>query len=176
LAKLKEKQRDAPGSGPSAALGGSQKDRDVALEVIRLVSPVCTAEGLELIQVQYRRESAGRVLRLYIDKPGGIALADCADLSRQVGDLLEVSLETLGPHSLEVSSPGVERPLVKPEDFDRFKGNRAQVHLERPMDGRKKFTGTLLGMTDGAVRLMVDNREVVLPYGAIARARLAVAM
>ncbi|MBI9081966.1 MAG: ribosome maturation factor RimP [Desulfobacterales bacterium] len=130
------------------------------------------AEGMELIQVAYQRESAGRVLRLYIDKPGGVTLKDCADISRQVADLLDVSLDDVGPYGLEVSSPGVERPLVRVSDFERFKDRRARIQMDSPIDGRKAFTGILLGMTEDRVHLCVDNRTVALPYDGIAKAHL----
>ena len=78
-----------------------------------LVKPVCEAAGMELVLAEFRREPAGRILRLFIDRPGGVTLGDCAHISRQVADLLDVSMEGIGPYSLEVSSPGINRPLVK---------------------------------------------------------------
>lgn len=171
---MKSMEKTLVSSGPSPISAGTAKDRRVAEAVLALATPVCQAEGAELIQVVFRRENAGRVLRLFIDKPGGVTLEDCAAVSRQVDDLLEVSLDDIGPYSLEVSSPGAERPLVRPEDFDRFKDCRARITMARPVEGRKTFTGILLGLADGRLRLRVDNRTVDLPYGEIARAQLAV--
>ena len=172
LLKSKEIFTNSIDGGPPVAVAGTAKDRQIAQRVFDLVVPVCTTEGMELIQVAYQRESSGRVLRLYIDKPGGVTLEDCAGISRQVDDLLEVNLDDMGPYGLEVSSPGVERPLVRVGDFEKFKDRRARIQMASPMDGRKAFTGILLGMTEGRVLLHVDNRTVSLPYNGIAKAHL----
>ena len=82
-----------------------------------LAEPLCESEGLELIQVEYQRESAGRILRLYIDKPGGINLDDCVGVSRQMGDILDVHLQELGPYNLEVTSPGSGAPSGEKAGF-----------------------------------------------------------
>ena len=105
-----------------------------------LVEPVCAAAGLELVLAEFRRESTGRILRLYIDRPdGGVTLDDCAAISRQVTDLLDVSLEDIGPYNLEVSSPGIERPLVKTADYQRFTGKTARIQLHAPLNGQKNL-------------------------------------
>lgn len=170
--KSKEISTKSASGGPKAAVGGTAKERQIAQRVFDLAVPVCMANGMALIQVVYQRESVGRVLRLYIDKPGGVCLKDCADISRQVADLLDVSLDDVGPYGLEVSSPGVERPLVRVSDFERFRDRRARIQMASSIDGRKAFTGILLGMIEDQVHLRVDNRTVVLPYDGIARAHL----
>ena len=138
-----------------------------------MVEPLCASEGLELVHVEFQRESSGRILRLYIDKPDGINLDDCASVSRQMGDLLDVNLEDIGPYSLEVTSPGPERPLAKQEDFDKFKGSRAKIKTSRPLNGQKNFTGVLRGISGEQVNLQIGEQTVAIPYQDISKARLA---
>ena len=138
-----------------------------------MVEPLCASEGLELVHVEFQRESSGRILRLYIDKPDGINLDDCASVNRQMGDLLDVNLEDIGPYSLEVTSPGPERPLAKQEDFDKFKGSRAKIKTSRPLNGQKNFTGVLRGIIGEQVNLQIGEQTVAIPYQDISKARLA---
>ena len=141
-------------------------------QVWRLAEPLCRAENLELVHVEYQREQSGRTLRLYLDKPGGITLDDCAEISRQLGDILDVGLESLPPYRLEVSSPGLERPLGRLSDFERFKGCRAKVRTNRPLNGQKNFTGTLNGVSGLDVQLTLDRGSVAIALADIAKAHL----
>ena len=144
--------------------------------ITELAEPLCEAEGLELVHVEYQNEPGGRIARVYIDKPGGVLLDDCAHVSRQLSDLLDVSIDGDWAYNLEVSSPGSERPLSKPADFEKFKGQRAKIRLAEPLPGstggQKNFTGILAGMADGAVTLLVDDKPVSIPMRDIRRARL----
>ena len=146
-------------------------------KVAGLVRPLaellCASEGLELVHVEYQREANGRILRLYIDKPDGIKLDDCAAVSRQMGDILDVNLEDIGPYSLEVTSPGPERPLAQHEDFEKFKGCRAKIKTSQPLSGQKNFTGILLGISGDQVNLQIGEETIVIPYQDISKARLA---
>ncbi len=151
---------------------GRAKEQKVISRIWSLAEPLCESEGLELIQVEYQRESAGRILRLYVDKPDGIKLDDCVGVSRQMSDILDVNLEDVGPYSLEVTSPGPERPLAKKEDFDKFKGNRVKIKTYQPLNGRKNFTGVLLGLTGDEVSLQVDEQTLTLAVADISKARL----
>jgi ribosome maturation factor RimP len=144
----------------------------IARQVFAIAEPLCESEGIELVFVEFHSESTGRVLRLFVDKPGGITLEDCAAVSRQLTDILDVSLEDVGPYSLEVSSPGPERPIGKVDDFNRFKGKKIKVQTSRPIDGRKNFTGILAGFLDGQVNLTIDKQTVTIPHTSIKRARL----
>ena len=148
------------------------KDAEIIDRVGKLAEPLCEAEATELVHIEYRREPGGRVLRVYIDKPGGIGLEDCVEISRQLGDLLDVYLEEIGPYNLEVSSPGPDRPLGKARDFERFKGCQAKIRTHRPMDGRRNFTGVLMGVSEGRVNIMVGNKTVAVPFPEIQKARL----
>ena len=127
---------------------------------------------MELVQVEYQREAGGRVLRLFIDRPGGVTLDDCIQISRQAGDVLEVCLENMGPYSLEVSSPGTNRPLVKQFDYERFKGRRAKIKTIQALDGQKNFKGVLAGISEGLVKLSVDDNTITIPIMEIAKAHL----
>ena len=137
-----------------------------------LAEPLCEYEGLELVHVECQRESRGRILRLYIDRLPGVSLEDCTHISRQFGDLLDIELEDIGPYSLEVSSPGLDRPLSREKDFERFKGEAITLKTTRPIDGKKNFKGILAGISLGVVKLMIEERIVAIPYPDISTARL----
>lgn len=137
-----------------------------------LIEPLCEAEGMELVQVEYQREAGGRVLRLFIDRPGGVTLDDCVQISRQAGDVLEVGLENMGPYRLEVSSPGTNRPLAKQLDYERFKGKRAKIKTIQALDGQKNFKGVLAGISEGLVKLAVEGNTITIPFIEIAKAHL----
>lgn len=137
-----------------------------------LVRPICETEGLELIHVEFQREPGGRILRLYLDKPGGITLDDCSHVSRQASDLLDVALDIEESYNLEVTSPGPNRPLGEKEDFDRFVGQVAKIRVARPIEGQKNFTGVLKGTAGDTVRLEAGERTVEIPFELITKARL----
>ncbi|MFP4039871.1 MAG: ribosome maturation factor RimP [Desulfosudaceae bacterium] len=149
-------------------------DEDGALvsRVRRLVTPVCESEGLELVYIEFQREKSGRVLRFYLDREGGVSIEDCARVSRQASDLLDVYLEDGEAYTLEVSSAGIDRPLGKPQDFERFAGRTVVIKTNRPVDGRKRFKGVLLGMADNYVGITVDNHKFNVPCQAIKKAQL----
>ena len=149
-----------------------KRTAEIVRQVRQLTEPVCTAEGMELVHVEFQSEAHGRILRLYIDKAGGVTLDDCADLSRQVGDLLDVSLENVGSYSLEVSSPGAERPLGQLSDFDRFNGRTVKIRTFEPINEQKNFTGILTGTSEGLVTLSVGEKTIAIPYDDINKARL----
>lgn len=149
-----------------------KRDMEIASKAYELIEPLCDSEGVELVHVEYQREVSGKILRLYIDKQGGVTLTDCADISRQAGDILDVCLENDEPYNLEVSSPGFDRPLVKLKDFERFKGLQVKLKIDRPIDGQKNFKGTLLGISENNVNVSMDNRTVSIPFGDIKKAHL----
>lgn len=125
--------------------------------------------GYELVDVQ--ASNGGRLLRLFIDKPGGVGVEDCAALSRQITRVLEV--EGVEYERLEVSSPGLDRPLRKAPDFVRFAGHKVDVRM-RTADatGRRRFVGMLKGAGDGRVSMEMDGQTVALEIDDIERARL----
>jgi ribosome maturation factor RimP len=140
--------------------------------VTRLADPLCRAEGLELVYVEYQREPGGLTLRLYLDKPGGITLDDCVDISRQLEDMLDVHAQDMPPYRLEVSSPGTHRPVGKLADFERFKGQRVKIRLVTAVNGRKNVTGTLDGVDEQNVYLKVDDRRINFDFMDISKAHL----
>lgn len=137
------------------------------------VEPLLAGMTMELVEIQYRREGFGWVLRFFIDKEGGVTIDDCAKVSREISAYLEVEDLLDHAYTLEVSSPGLERPLKKREDFTRFAGRLARIKLLEPMDdGQRLLIGTLRGLEEDAVALVVDGKEVMVDMNNIARARL----
>ncbi len=134
-----------------------------------VVEATLAGMGFELVDA--RASGGGRQLAIYIDRPGGITVDHCAEVSRHLSRVLAV--EGIDYDRLEVSSPGLDRPLRKPADFTRFAGNRVDVRMRTPDEsGRKRFTGLLRGAQDGVATLEVDGREVALNLDEIDRARL----
>lgn len=155
-----------------ASLKREAYEKQFLAAVTRLAEPLCTSEGMELVHLEYRREAGGRVLRLYIDKPGGVKLDDCVGISRELSDILDARADADEPYRLEVSSPGVERPLGKLEDFRRFSGRKAKIRTHTAIEGRKNFTGILKGIADQRVRMEIDGTIVSITHDNISRARL----
>jgi ribosome maturation factor RimP len=139
-------------------------------KVWQLAEPLCRGEAVELVHVEDLNERGGRTLRFFIDKPGGVTLDDCANISRQLGDILDVGLGTQAAYRLEISSPGTPRPLGKLDDFERFKGGRIKIQTSRPLDGRKNFTGVLDDVSGLTVHLSVDNQPVAIAFADIKKA------
>jgi ribosome maturation factor RimP len=142
-------------------------------EIARIVEPSLEAMGYRLVRVTLSG-SQRPTLQLMAERrdEAPMSVDDCAEISRQVSALLDVADPIAGTYTLEVSSPGIDRPLVRPEDYDRFAGFEAQVELARPQDGKKRFRGRLLGRAADEVRLAAAAGEVRLPLAAIAKAKL----
>jgi ribosome maturation factor RimP len=139
------------------------------LNLEKLVEPVVAGMGYELVDLQ--ASGGGRLLRLFIDKPGGIGVEDCANVSRQLSRLFEV--EGVDYERMEVSSPGLDRPLRKAADFARFAGQRAEVRMRTPdAGGRRKFVGVLGGAAEGRLSIEVDGQTVQLAIDDVERAKL----
>ncbi|MFZ7126096.1 MAG: ribosome maturation factor RimP [Desulfobacterales bacterium] len=153
-------------------LPGTPREERVVLEAWRLAEPLCVEEGLELVFIEYRREAGGRVLRLYVDRQSGVSLEDCVAVSRQLGDLLDVHLEDLGPYRFEVSSPGSDRPLGKRSDFERFKGEEIRIRTLEAIDGQRNFKGILEGLVKDRVRIRTGEGALEIPLKEISKARL----
>lgn len=148
---------------------------DVETRVFALAEPLCAELNAELVAVEWQKTGKVWRLALYIDTEGGVSHELCADISRAVGDALD-KLDFIEPsYNLEVSSPGLERPLLKPADFQRFAGEPVAIKLFAARDGRKEFTGTLLGYTAGeGVKLLSDkgSEEMTFDTDEIAKAHL----
>ena len=146
----------------------------VTQSVTELIEPGLLADGLELVDVEFKKEGQNWVLRIYIDKEGGVTVADCQKVSRLAGDLIEVE-EVIEPvYTLEVSSPGLNRVLKKEKDFLKYSGKKIYVQCHAPMDGRKKFTGILKDFIDQSIHLEVDGQHYTIPLNLVAKANLVI--
>ena len=137
-----------------------------------MLEPVIALLGYELVGIEYLVQGGNNVLRVYIDKDGGVTLDDCQKVSRQVSGVLDVEDPIHDRYALEVSSPGLDRPLFTREHFARYTGQCVQIRLDKPLDGRRNFKGIIQGMQDEAVLLEVDGTQFVLPLQAIEKAKL----
>jgi len=150
-------------------------------EVREAAEPVCRARGLALLDARFVTDR-GLVLRVLIEREGadaergsGVALSDCQAVSRDLAAALDAdgNIAPTGHYRLEVGSPGLDRPLFSAGDYDRFRGREARLSTRMPREGRRKFTGTLLGVDgDARVMLRVDGRDIAIPLDDIATARL----
>ena len=142
-------------------------------QVERIVGTLLKSEGLDLVDVEFRKEARGWVPRIFMDKPGGVTLDDCTEISRQLGDQIEV--EDLIPHAytLEVSSPGLERPLKREKDFLHSIGKLIQLSTNAPFQGQTFFKGVLLDyQAAGCLRLAETKKIWEIPVNFVAKARL----
>ena len=144
------------------------------IEIEAMLAPAVTALGLELLGSEYSAGNASALLRLYIDAPGrAVNVEDCAAVSREVSALLDVNDPIDGHYTLEVSSPGIERPLFRPEHFARFIGEQAKVTVDLPIDGRRRFQGAIVRVEGDEIVMQQDGREVRIPHPNVTKARLA---
>ena len=137
-----------------------------------LVKPLLLSESLELVDITYRHERGRWILSIFIDKEGGVTIDDCVAISRKFGALLDVKDMMPGPYSLEVSSPGLDRPLKRIEDFDRFKKHKVCIKTGSPVEGKRHFRGILLGYEDGIVHMQGEVTVYRIPFASIVKARL----
>lgn len=147
-----------------------------ALEVVRRVweelGPELAEMGFELIEVEFERHGRTDILRLFIDREGGVTIDDCTSASRQVSAVLDRDDFIESHYTLEVSSPGIARPLRKPVDFERFAGERVKVKTVAPVEGRSRFAGVLRGYCDGMVVLEIDGSKYQIHLENVKRANL----
>jgi ribosome maturation factor RimP len=141
--------------------------------LIGLVEPVLGRLGYELVELEYGAGRARAQLRLFIDAPAGVGVEDCARVSRETSALLEAADPIPVAYTLEVSSPGFDRVLRTPAHFGRFLGSRVYAQLKEPRAGRRRYTGTLLGVEPAGITLEVDGEPVALAFEEIGKARLA---
>jgi ribosome maturation factor RimP len=142
-----------------------------------LLAPVVAGVGYQLWELEYQPRSGGGLLRIYIDSlgdsPNGIGLDDCERVSRIVSETLDAADPIPGHYTLEVSSPGLDRVLRTREHFERFAGERVRLEMMQPVEGRKRFSGRLLGVGASDITLELENGRINLPIEEIHRARLA---
>lgn len=146
----------------------------VTAQVEEMTKPIVESLQLELVEVEYVKEGANWYLRVYIDKPGGVDLDDCQAVSEQLDKLLDEKDPIPSSYILEVSSPGIERPLKKTADYERFAGNLINIKTFAPIDGKKSINGRLIGLEGNEVILEIDGQQLNVPLERIASARLAI--
>ncbi len=154
---------------PTFAFMGMEK-RTQAERLRGLVEPAVGRLGFEVVDIEFL--SGSRTLRIYIDGPEGVDVDDCARVSRQVSALFDVEDPIPGQYTLEISSPGLDRPLARRDDFVRFAGSQVKIKTSAPVEGRRNFSGRLLGMDGGNVVLESEEARYDLALENIERARL----
>jgi len=142
--------------------------------ITSLVMPILQEMDLELVDVLYRRESSGWVLRLVIDNEDGVTLENCTAVSREVSHLLDIEDILEQAYNLEVSSPGLDRPLKSIGDFQRFTGRKAKVTTKEPIEGNQVFIGRINKVEDELITMEIGQQELRIPFSEIAKARLEV--
>ena len=148
------------------------KTEGIIRRLWEIIEPVVVSEGMELVELEFQREPKGWVLRLYIDREGGVNLKDCTAISRQVSDLLDVKDFIAQSYHLEVSSPGLDRPIRKPRDFQRFIGHRVRITLSVSGEQRRAVQGVLAGLEGQTLRLDQGGEILDIRLMDIVRARL----
>ena len=152
----------------------SRKD-DILEKVRKVAAPLAAQEGMELVDVEFGGPGGRQTLRLFIDKQGGVSLDDCTAMSRAVSAALDVEDPIDGAYDLEVSSPGLDRPLRTPEHFQKYQGERVKVKTYAPIsdtDNRKTFVGKLLGFEEGFVLVDVDGKVYRIPHAQVSKANV----
>jgi ribosome maturation factor RimP len=148
------------------------KNATIVEQVLELMEPILEDSGFELVDVEYLMEHGRWVLRLYIDTEAGVTLDECARVSREMGDLMDVHDVIPHRYVLEVSSPGLNRPLRKQRDFARVVGKRIKVRTTAPIEGRRNFKGTLTGLQEAHLVMETDGQDVILPLSEVEKANL----
>ena len=136
------------------------------------VAALVIAMGYEFVGCELRKLNTGTLLRIYIDKDTGILVDDCSRVSRQVSAMLDVEDPIQGRYTLEVSSPGLDRPLFEMAHYHKFIGREIKVRLYTPLDGRRNFVGVLLRVEDATISLLVEQTEITMAFSDIEKAKL----
>jgi ribosome maturation factor RimP len=148
--------------------------RGILDRVREIADPILLSEGMELVDVEYRRESRGWVLRLYLDKEGGITLDDCTRISQEVGRTLDVEDFIEAPYLLEVSSPGLTRRLKTEKDFLKYRNHLITVKTVDAVENRRRFRGRLLGISGNQIEMESDGGVLQIPISKVAKANLEI--
>ncbi|MBF0224701.1 MAG: ribosome maturation factor RimP [Desulfobacterales bacterium] len=150
------------------------KKEDIVEKIKAIIHTLFEDKAIELVDVEYFSGPHGVILRLYIDKEGGVTLDDCSNISHQISDLLDIYWEYDGRYMLEVSSPGIDRPLVQKNDFQKYKGSQVKIKVKEPISGQKNFKGVLIGIFGDIVKIQIEGKVVNIPYNEIIKAKLSI--
>jgi ribosome maturation factor RimP len=146
---------------------------EVLARIREIAERVAASEGIEVVDVELRGKGRGTLLRIFIDKQGGVSHRDCEIISRQLSAILDVEDPIETGYVLEVSSPGVERRLHRPDDYTRFTGKKVRLILKQPLEGRRQVVGRLEGLENGVVRVTAEGGgSLAVPCDGIERANL----
>lgn len=146
--------------------------KSILEQVEALIAPVISDQGLELVDIEYIKEGAHWYLRIYIDKEGGVDIDDCTNVSHLVSEVLDKNDPITQAYMLEVSSPGLERPLRKDQDFERFTGKLVRVLTKGTYQGYKEFTGYLVGLIEDEIVLEYEKEKIAIPRSLVDKANL----
>ena len=150
----------------------SSRENDLIFSVKELLNPLLAERDMELFDIEFRGQGRKGILRVFIDKQEGVTIDDCADISRELGTLLDIHDIIPDSYTLEVSSPGLTRPLRKPADFIRFKGRKVKIITASDIGKKKMFVGTIIDFKDDLVTIETDGAQHLIPYGEIEKANL----
>jgi ribosome maturation factor RimP len=145
---------------------------EITRQVMERIQPLLLEEGMECVDLEFRRETRGWVLRLYIDKEGGITIDDCTRINQKVGRILDVENLIETPYHLEVSSPGLTRPLKNERDFIKYQNHLIKVKTVEPIGHQRLFKGKLLRVANEGIEIEMDHTILHIPFRRIAKARL----
>ena len=147
------------------------------VKILELIEPVVTGLGYEFVGAEFIGQGRDALLRVYIDSESGVLVGDCSKVSHQISGVMDVEDPISSQYTLEVSSPGMERPLFKLEHFAKFVGKEVKLELSQStLEGQRRFTGEILQITDDKVHLHVDDEEIEIPFALIKKARLVVSI
>ncbi|HWB99528.1 MAG TPA: ribosome maturation factor RimP [Bryobacteraceae bacterium] len=144
----------------------------VLSKIEEIAQRVAASEGLEVVEVELKGGGKNQFLRISIDKPEGVSHADCELISQQVGTILDVEDLVPGSYTLEVSSPGVERKLLKARDYERFQGKKARLTLRQPVENQRHWEGVLAGFSEGIISLEANGKTIRFPLEQVEKANL----
>jgi len=147
-------------------------EENIISNIKELLEPILIEKNLELFDIEFKGLGRKGILRVYIDKAEGVTIDDCARISRELGALLDVHEVIPGSYNLEISSPGLTRPLRKPSDYLRFRGKKVKIKTVEDIGNKRVFKGNLLDFIDDTVSLETDGMNYLIPYSKIEKANL----
>jgi len=152
----------------------NETENSVIENILHMAEPLLVGKNMELVDLEFRKEGVGKVLRLFIDKTDGVTVEDCANISRELSTLMDVNEIIEEKYVLEVSSPGLRRPLKKIDDFKKFKGKLVLIKTKEPIENRKVFKGYLKDTNDEGIEMDIDGLLYSLSFHQIHKANLEI--